>query len=278
MIDKVRSLAKEWLENGKVDAILGLRGKNGCVSPHLFTDASETEGIVISSHASKIIPRYFPSSRSQRYKKNVLYLLEQKYPDAKIGIIARGCDERTLIELAKRDQLDLEKIEVMGVACTEEDAMDCRCPRPYPTKLDVGERVEGVFNDKAVNEFLEKSLLERLSFWKHELSKCMKCYGCRNACPLCFCEECELEQGLWVKTAQLPPEIPMFHLIRWYHIVDRCIECGKCEDACPVDIPLLTISKLLRRDIKELFNYEAGLDAKQEAPLLTTLDENPLKE
>ena len=273
MIENVRSLAEEWLENGKVDAILGLREKNGHISPHLFTDTSETGSIVLSPHDN-----YFPSSKSQRYKKNLLYLLERKYPDAKIGVIARGCDERALTELAKRDQLDLEKIEVMGVACTKEDAIDCRCPKPYPTILDVGERVDGISRDKAVEDLLEKSLLERFSFWKHELSKCMKCYGCRNICPLCFCEDCEMEQDLWVKTRQLPPETPMFHIIRWYHIVDRCIECGKCEEACPVDIPLLTISKLLRRDIKEIFNYEAGLDAKQEAPLLTTLDENPLKE
>ena len=255
-----------------------MRKKDGHVAPHLFTETGELESLVISSNASEIISRYFPSSRSQRYRKNVLYLLEQRYPTAKIGVVARGCDERAIIELAKRDQLDLEKIEIMGVACTKEDAVECRCPKPYPTKLDVGERVEGVSSDTAVEALLQKSLLEKLAFWKYELSKCIKCYGCRNVCPSCFCEDCEMEQDLWAKMGQLPPEIPTFHIIRWYHIADRCIECGECEKACPVDIPLLTIFKLLRRDIKEMFDYEAGLDAKQEAPLLTTLDETPLKE
>ena len=255
-----------------------MRGKNGHVAPYLFTETGELESLAISSHTGEIISRYFPSSRSQRYKKSILYLLEQKYPSAKIGVVARGCDERALIELAKRDQLDLEKIEILGVACTKEDAIDCRCPKPYPTKLDVGERVEGVSSDMNVESLLKKRLPERFSFWKYELSKCIKCYGCRNVCPSCFCEDCEMEQDLWVKTGQLPPEIPTFHFIRWYHIADRCIECGECEKACPVDIPLLTIFKMLRRDIKEMFDYEAGLDAKQEAPLLTTLDETPLKE
>lgn len=202
-----------------------------------------------------------------------MYLLEQKYPNTKIGVVARGCDERALIELAKRDQLDLEKIEILGVACTRDAAINCRCTKPYPTKLKVGEKAEGVSDGINDNFLLKKRLQERFSFWKHELSKCIKCYGCRIVCPSCFCEDCEMEQDLWVKTGQVPPEIPTFHLIRWYHIADRCIECGECEKACPVDIPLLTISKILRRDIKEMFDYEAGLDAKQEAPLLTTLKE-----
>ena len=87
-----------------------------------------------------------------------------------------------------------------------------------------------------------------------------------------------MEQEIYAKTGWLPPEIPMFHFIRFYHISERCIECGECEKACPVDIPLTTIFKLLRKDVKALFDYEAGLDVKQEAPLLTTLDETPMKE
>ena len=277
-MEEVRSLAKSWLESRKVDAILGLREKNGHIAPHLFTETNELESLTILSHIGEINSKYFSSNRSQRYKKNVLFLLEQNYPNAKIGIVARGCDERALIELAKRDQLNLEKIEILGVACTKKEAINCRCPKPYPTKLDVGKRVEKNSSDMNVEALLKKSLPERFSFWKYELSKCIKCYGCRNVCPLCFCEDCEMEQDLWVKVGQLPSEIPTFHFIRWYHIADRCIECGECEKACPVDIPLLTIFKLLRTDIKELFDYEAGLDVKQEAPLLTTLDETPLKE
>ena len=269
---EVRNLAKKWLESGEVDAILGFRRKNGQVAPYLFTDTGELEDLEISSHNSGTIPK------SQRYKKNILYLLEKKYPKAKIGVVARGCEERALIELAKRSQVDLERITILGVACTREDALECRCPKPYPTKIDVGEKVEGIHSDVNVEALLKKDPQERLSFWKHELSKCIKCYGCRNACPACFCEDCKMEQYQWVDVGHLPPEIPVFHFIRWYHVADRCIECGECEKACPVDIPLLTISKLLRRDIKEMFDYEAGLVEEQEAPLLTTLDETPLRE
>ena len=275
MIEAVRLLAKKWLESRKVDAILGLRKNNGHVAPYLFTQTSELDNLVISSHSGEIIPRYFSSSKSQRYKKNILYLLEQKYPKAKIGVVARGCDEKALIELAKRNQLDIEKIALLKVTCTEADALACGCQNPYPSKPYIGEIPAGVSTDPNVEALLKRSSEERFSFWKHELSKCIKCYGCRNVCPVCFCTDCILERDQLAKMGQLPPESPMFHLIRWYHVADRCIECGECEKACPVGIPLLTISKLLRKDIKEMFDYEAGLDAKQGAPLSTIPDETP---
>jgi len=254
----VRKLAKDWLESGEVNAILGLRKNNGHVAPYLFTEASEMKSLAIS-------PRYFLSNNSQRHRKNLLFLVQKKYPNAKIGIIARECDERALIELAKRNQLNLEKVEIIGVSCT-------RC-RGSPVE---GCTLEDLSDDIDTQALLKKSLPERLAFWKRKFSSCIKCYGCREVCPLCYCEDCKLKQDLWVSEGKLLPEMPTFHFIKWYHLADRCIECGECEKVCPSDIPLLTIFRLLRGDIKEMFDYEAGLDVDEEAPLLTRLDETPL--
>lgn len=270
MIEEIRKLAGEWLNTGRVNAILGLKEKDGHVAPYLFTRAEELDNLIIS-------PEYRLLNVCRPLKRNILHLIQKNHPDAKIGVVARGCDERALIELAKRDQLNIGKIELMGVACTKDEAIACRCPKPYPRNILKGEKGEGISNDSVVDTLLKKSLPERLKFWKYQLSKCIKCYGCRNACPLCFCQDCKLEQELWVKTGQLPPEIPIFHFIRFYHLADKCIGCGECEKACPMDIPLLTIYELLRKDVKELFDYEAGVDAKQEAPLITTLDETPMR-
>ncbi|MBW1940003.1 MAG: 4Fe-4S binding protein, partial [Deltaproteobacteria bacterium] len=75
--------------------------------------------------------------------------------------------------------------------------------------------------------------------WTYELSTCIKCYGCRNICPVCFCKECTLDSPALIATGgDLPPEIPIFHLVRAVHMGGRCIDCGLCEDACPMDIPL----------------------------------------
>jgi len=271
MRENVQDLARKWLDSKEVNAIFGLKEQDGYIAPYLFTDASELSDLTIST-------QYRLCYTCRPIKENILSLMQRREPNTRIGVVARGCEERALIELAKRGQIDLEKIKIMGVVCTQDEAKECKCERPYPSNLVLGEKVEGVSEDENVSVLLNKSLPERLAFWRHELSKCIKCYGCRNVCPMCFCKDCKMEQEVFTGTGWLPPEIPMFLFIRWYHISERCIGCGECEKACPVDIPLLSIFKPLRRDVKDLFGYEAGMDVAQEAPLLTTLDEMPMRE
>ena len=59
----------------------------------------------------------------------------------------------------------------------------------------------------------------------------------------------------------------VWHIIRAFHLAGRCTSCGECERACPMDIPLMLLNKKVEKDVKELFDYNAGneLDSK---PLL----------
>ena len=69
-------------------------------------------------------------------------------------------------------------------------------------------------------------------------SRCIKCMGCRNVCPMCFCKDCALDNLDLVGPASSPPDIPIFHLIRAVDMADRCVDCGMCEAICPAEIPL----------------------------------------
>ncbi|MBC7119094.1 MAG: Coenzyme F420 hydrogenase/dehydrogenase, beta subunit C-terminal domain [Methanobacteriaceae archaeon] len=77
--------------------------------------------------------------------------------------------------------------------------------------------------------------------WDDQWKRCIKCLACRDACPLCFCEECELERDYLMEPENRPPNPLTFQGIRLFHMGFSCINCGQCEDVCPMDIPLSRI-------------------------------------
>ena len=90
-----------------------------------------------------------------------------------------------------------------------------------------------------------------------DMSRCIKCYQCTEACPLCICEDCRIKKPWLVKPGQVPPPF-MFHLIRVSHIADSCINCGQCEDRCPMDIPNSLFFNALQGELELMFGYHAG--------------------
>jgi ferredoxin len=192
---------------------------------------------------------------------------------ATLGIVARGCDERALVELAKAGQVDLDRVVLIGLACDEKTSGRCGCRRPYPRKIDVGEKVDGGKEGTALGETLAKQ--GQQINWMAELARCLKCYGCRNACPLCICPECKIGLMMWVQTGVVPPDPLSFHLIRAFHLVDKCIECGNCQEACPAGIPLQGLHRHLLRMLEERLGYVPGLEVDRQSPLFTDLKRDP---
>lgn len=109
----------------------------------------------------------------------------------------------------------------------------------------------------------------RSEFWQRELSKCIKCYGCRDVCPVWIPDGCELEDPKWATPGRIPPEFPLFHLVRAYHIADSCINCGECEATCPVGIRLRTIQQLVwRQPAEAVFDFIPGLDEEMKEKVI----------
>jgi len=153
-----------------------------------------------------------------------------------------------------------------------------RCLYPNPVIHDVliGEPVSPrlekheIYADAARIEQLP--LPERLSFWQEQLDRCIRCYACRNACPLCVCQDrciAETRDPKWLTQYMGLPEKFMFHFIHAMHLAGRCTECGECERVCPMEIPVALIKEGLNKITNELLDFEAGLDPQKVPPLLT---------
>ncbi len=146
------------------------------------------------------------------------------------------------------------------------------CENPVPVVYDVLLGEEGAPSKEdyqKVKELEEKSLEEKWEYWEKKFERCIRCYACRNVCPLCYCKECMVDHlsPQWVRRSVNLSENAAWNIMRAFHLAGRCIGCGACEQACPMDIPLMEINKKLEKDVKELFDYEAGTE--EEKSLLT---------
>ncbi len=132
--------------------------------------------------------------------------------------------------------------------------------------------------ETVMHEIARMNPEERAEYWKTQLSKCIKCYGCREVCPICLCEYCELEDPDWITPGQVPAEFPLFHLIRAYHVGVNCIGCNACEETCPMGIPLGALMDVARTDGENIFDYVPGLDDDSKRRLVDSVKKNPIME
>uniref|UniRef100_I2PXU1 Coenzyme F420 hydrogenase/dehydrogenase, beta subunit n=1 Tax=Desulfovibrio sp. U5L TaxID=596152 RepID=I2PXU1_9BACT len=112
---------------------------------------------------------------------------------------------------------------------------------------------------------------ERMAFWRYHMDRCIRCYACRNACPMCVCRDHCIAQSRephWLTQEDTVTEKLMFQVVHAMHLAGRCTECGECQRACPMDIPVLALKKHLNRAIHDLFDYQAGVDPQAIPPLL----------
>jgi ferredoxin len=55
--------------------------------------------------------------------------------------------------------------------------------------------------------------------------------------------------------------------MRAMHLAGRCGGCAECERVCPMDIPLNLLNRRMAWELKELYDYEAGMLPQENGPL-----------
>jgi len=167
-----------------------------------------------------------------------------------------------------------ESHEIPKEKLLAEHCKHCSLPNPLLYDVLLGKQVEEKEAEYKDIEAIEKMSIDKKGeFWKDQFSRCIRCYACRNACPLCYCDDCILERlsPKWVNRSVSLPENIVFHLARSFHLAGRCAGCGECERVCPKNLHLMPLNRKLEKDIKGLLDYTAGIDADQK-PFFSTFD------
>ncbi|MBL7223117.1 MAG: 4Fe-4S dicluster domain-containing protein [Candidatus Brocadiae bacterium] len=168
-------------------------------------------------------------------------------------------------------EVTLPREEIVADACLE-----CRAPTPSLPDVLVGEPVEGKDPDGArrqTDEFASKTLDDRWAHLQDELSKCIRCNACRQACPMCYCKECLLDQTRprWVGTSTDMSDVTIYHLVRAFHMAGRCTECGACARACSMGIDTRLLTRKLGQEVEDLYGYRSG-ESADVLPALSAFD------
>jgi ferredoxin len=290
-ITKIKEISEKILKDCTVEMVIGFR--KGTVpmmnEPCFARTPAEVESFVWDGNCGINLVNYL-SDRQEKIgivakgcdsRNIVTHILENKIKREQLYIIGVPClgmidrrrisaafgseiaevreDGDTVIVKGPGGEKTFKRTEVMQDNCAI-------CIHRNPVIYDelVAEPVE---EQTKVDRYTDVRRIETMApekkwaFFEEMLDSCIRCYACRNACPLCYCPTCFVDEHRpqWVGKSQDPTDIRTFHFLRAYHCAGRCTDCGACERACPVGIPMRQFTKKLEKDCLELFDWEAGM-------------------
>jgi ferredoxin len=273
MLHQLRETCRRLLTEGTVKVVVGY-GQDAADEPAhavFITRPDDVEQLVWNEHCAANLVKYlhFPEVRAM----------------GKAAIVVKGCDQRALVALAKESQIERDEVYAIGMACSgmgnprARKCETCDVHLPLHTDTTLGEAENPSLPMQTRYADLEALLrlpaAERMAFWRGEFARCVKCYACRQVCPMCYCRRCIVEKNrpTAIDTSATLKGNFAWHITRAFHLAGRCVGCYACVRACPAGIDLRLLNQSLARAAETAFSFSAGMDAEAE-PILGSYSQN----
>jgi ferredoxin len=299
---RIREEAKKLLENKEVDVIVGFGAGSLPLrsTPIFIRNPEEVDRLIWNSFCENNLATFL--HKLERFKVGLVVkgcdarsvtslALEKRFRDHPVIMIGVPCrrmvDRRKVKKAVKKEILKAteegDQLIVSGdgfeSVLKRDDFLypSCQvCTHRNPTQANVV--VADPVEEKALTEthpdmeaFEKMTPPERWKFFEKESSRCMRCYACREACPMCYCKECFVDSSRpkWIEKSLDHRDLQFYHIVRAYHQTGRCTACGACERACPMEIKLNYMTQKLNQDVMELYGFETGVEKETPPPLST---------
>ncbi len=260
MQDQLRQTCRQLLAEGTVQVVVGYGqdAPGGPAYPVFVTRPEDTGQLVWNADCQANLVKHLlrPEIRAL----------------GKTAFVVKGCDERALVVLEKESQIDRGQLFVLGMACPEPLAASkcsaCEVPAPRFADVLIGQPGSFATGDRyaELDQLMQRSPAERMAYWREELARCVKCYACRQVCPMCYCPRCIVEKNrpTCIDTSATPKGNFAWHITRAFHLAGRCVGCDECTRVCPAGIDLRLLNLSLAKAAEEQFAFRAGMDPQAE--------------
>lgn len=230
---QMRNRAKELLESKEADLIIGYTiDAYGKPTAAFVDDPVDVERLIWDQRCAESRSNLIGYIKRHEVKRR-----------GKIAVVANAAAKRAVNVLVAESQMQPGDVILIDV---EPDV---------PLKPDDGRYAK-------LDTLLAMSREERFAYWKKELARCVKCYACRQSCPMCYCPQCIVDKNRpqRIDTSSNLKGNFAWNITRAFHLAGRCVSCGACAAACPAGIDLDLLNLTLAKSAEENFDgYVAGL-------------------